>query len=104
MTKMSKSKKYTIHSKLNKLSYKEYKIARNKLPLALKVNKRTFDRWMRIPIEDAAEIPADKLAVIAKFLGCKIEEMFNYPIPQFNTKKLQALEEDDLAQSLNLIR
>lgn len=101
---MSQSKKYTIYSKLNKLSYKEYRIAKNKLPLALKINKRTFDRWLQIPQDDAAEIPADKLAVVAKFLGCKIEDMFNYTIPQYNSKKLQSLEEDGLANDLNLIR
>ena len=61
MTKIHKKRKYTLQNKLDRLSHKEYKIARNKLPLALKINKRTFDRWMGIPQNDAAEIPADKL-------------------------------------------
>lgn len=104
MTNIRNKRKYTIQNKLNRLSHNEYRIAKNKLPIALNINKRTFDRWIYILQEDNAEIPADKLAVIAKFLGCKIEDMFNYKIPQYNTKKLQALKENDLAKSLKLIK
>ncbi len=104
MTNLHNKRKYTIQNKLNRLSYNEYKIAKDKLPIALKINKRTFDRWLYILQEDVAEIPADKLAVIAKFLDCKIEDMFNYQIPQYNTKKLQALKGNNLAKNLKLIQ
>ena len=104
MTNLRNKRKYTIYTKLNKLTNDDYRIAKNKLPLALNISKRTFDRWMYVYIDEKLEAPADKLAVIAKFLGCKFEEMFNYDIPQYNTSKLKRLTQNNLATDLNLIK
>lgn len=97
-------RKYNILDRLNQLPHEEYRIAKNKLPLALKISKRTFERWIYLSELDRLEIPADKLAIIAKYLCCTIEELFNYKIPQFNTSKLKMLEDDSLALELNLIQ
>jgi hypothetical protein len=97
-------RKYKIQEFLNSLPYEDYRIAKNKLPLALGVSKRTFERWMYLTHDDRLEVPADKLAIIAKFLGKKIEDFFNYKIPQYNTAKLRSLENEKLIAQLNLTR
>lgn len=108
MTKRRKyaveERKYKIQEFLNGLPYDDYRIAKNKLPLALGVSKRTFERWMYLTNEDRLEVPADKLAIIAKYLDKKMEEFFNYKVPQFNTAKLRALENEKLIAQLNLTR
>lgn len=108
MTKRRKyeieDRKYRIQEYLNGLPYDDYRIAKNKLPLALGVSKRTFERWMYLTTGDKLEIPADKLAIIAKYLGKQIEEFFNYKVPQFNTAKLKALKNEELINRLNLTR
>lgn len=103
MTNLHKQRKYTIYQKLNQLPHDEYRIAKHKLPMALKVNKRTFLRWVYLYKDERLEIPADKLAIIAKFLGCSVDEMFNYEIPQFNIAALRRLNHDQLAKDLNLV-
>ncbi len=98
------TRKYNILKHLKQLPHEEYKIAKNKLPLALNVSKRTFERWMYLTQDQSLEVPADKLAVIAKFFNVKIEEMFNYEIPQINTKHLKKLGNEKIANELNLTR
>lgn len=100
----NKKLKYNILEKLNKLPYEERKIAMKKLPLALKISRRTFERYLSISLEDHTEIPSGKLAIIATYLGCSIENLFNYRIPQFNTLRLKQLEDDDLAIELGFVR
>lgn len=99
-----RDRKYTIQELIYRLPFEEYRIAKNKLPLALGVSKRTFERWMYITLGEKLEVPADKLAIIAKYLGQPIEELFNYKIPQYNTAKLRDLENETLIKQLKLTR
>lgn len=106
MTRVRKSgeklRKYAILEKLNQLPHQEFQIAKNKLPIALKVSKRTFQRWMYLEYGDTLEVPCDKMAAIAKFLGVTIETMHNQIIPQYNIAQLKRLETSNLAKELNL--
>ena len=99
-----KEKKYVILQRMQKLPHREYCIAKNKLPIALKVSKRTFEKWMYLTLKDPQEISADKLAVIAKYFGVFLEEMFNYPIPQYNLVQLKKLEENKFAIEIDLVK
>lgn len=99
-----KQAKYAIHQLMEKLSYKEYRIAKNKLPIALKVSKRTFERWMYLQIGDKTEIPSDKMAMIAKYFKVSMEDMFNFPIPQYNVNELRKMEENKFAIEIDLIK
>ena len=101
-TKNSRKRKYNILSKLEQLPYKDYSIAKNRLPFVLKVSKRTFERWTYLFVDDKLEAPADKLAIVAKYFNCPLEELFNYPIPQYNTNQLKRLNTNQLAQELGL--
>jgi len=97
-------RKYNILKYINRLPYNEYEIARNKLPIALKVSKRTFERWTYLAPEDNLEIPVNKIAIISKYLGCSIEELINTPIPQYNTAKLKKLTDDTFAKKLGMVQ
>lgn len=99
-----KQLKYAILKKMEKLPYREYQIAKNKLPIALKVSKRTFENWMSLRVDDKTEVSADKLALIAKYLGSPLEDMFNYPIPQYNLANLKKLEENKFAIKIDLVK
>ncbi len=94
-----KNKKYKILERLKQLPYSEYRIAKEKLPIALDVSKRTFERWLYLTKVDKGEIPADKLAIIASFfgLGDNLGALLNYKVPKFNTKKLEKLKGSDHA-------
>ena len=93
-----------ILDKLNSLPHREFTIAKNKLPIALDVSKRTFERWIYTKLGERLEIPADKLAIIANYFGGTIEELFNYEIPQYNTRQLEKLNSNALALELNLTK
>ncbi len=95
-------RKYNILKFLKKLPYDEYAIAKRKLPVACKVSKRTFERWLYVTKEERLEISADKLAVIARFFDCSIEELLNNRIPKHNTHTLKRLHNRELIKSLNL--
>lgn len=103
MTIKRKKRKYTILNKIQLLPHEEYKIAKNRLPLVMRVSKRTFERWCYLKVCETPEIPADKLAIIAKFLQCPIEDLFNYEVPQYNISKLKAVSEFNLANDLKLV-
>lgn len=103
VTKMSQNYKYTVKVMLESLPHKEYKVARRKLPEFLGVNERTFARWINAKEGEKLEIPSDKLAVIAKYLNCPLEDMFNYKIPKFKVEKL-AVDNEDVIKSLNFYK
>ncbi len=103
-SKNEKERKYVILQKMQKLPHKDYCIAKNKLPIALKISKRTFEKWMYLEIGDKTEVSADKLAIIAKYLESSIEDMFNYPIPQYNLVQLKKLEENKFAIEIDLVK
>ncbi len=97
-------RKYNILKFLKKLPYNEYAIAKRKLPVACRVSKRTFERWLYVTKEERLEISADKLAVIARFFGCSIEELLNNRIPKHDTRTLKRLHNQKLIKSLNLTK
>ncbi|GGX23663.1 hypothetical protein [Aquimarina muelleri] len=97
-------RKYHILKFLKKLPYNEYTIAKRKLPVACKVSKRTFERWLYVNKEDRLEISADKLALIANYFNCTMEELLNNKIPKHNTHTLKRLHNQDLIKSLNLTK
>lgn len=97
-------RKYNILKFLKKLPYNEYTVAKGKLPVACKVSKRTFERWLYVTKEERLEISADKLAVIANYFNCTIEELLNNKIPKHNTHTLKRLHDQNLIKSLNLTK
>ncbi|WP_438712332.1 hypothetical protein ACSTS3_08060 [Aquimarina muelleri] len=100
-TDLVTDKKYRILEYLKKLPHEEYKIAKKKLPLALEVSTRTFERWLYLTIDSKMEVSADKLAIISHFFELdSIDELINYKIKHFNIKKLKAMKDLDI----NLIK
>lgn len=97
-------RKYNILKYLKKLPYQEYTIAKRKLPVACKVSKRTFERWLYVTKTERLEISADKLAIIARFFDCTIEELLNNKIPKHNTHTLNRLCDQKLIKQLNLTK
>ena len=97
-------RKYNILKYLKKLPYQEYTIAKRKLPVACKVSKRTFERWLYVTKEERLEISADKLAIVANFFDCAIEELLNNKIPKHNTHTLKRLHDQKLIKQLNLTK
>ncbi len=97
-------RKYNILKLLKKLPYQEYTVAKRKLPVACKVSKRTFERWLYVTKTDRLEISADKLAVIAQFLNCSMEELLNTKIPKHNTSTLNRLHNQELIKQLKLTK
>lgn len=81
--------KYLLHKFLNDLPHSQYKIASRQLPKKLGVSAETFRKWKYIKKGDTATIPADQLAVIAKFFEIKIEDIFNYVVPTLSFKELE---------------
>ena len=102
MSKQTKVLKYRLSTKLNALPHKEYRIAMAKLPMVCQTSQRTFYRWLSLEKNDKQEIPADKLAILAKYFGCSVEEMFNYTIPQYNTKQLERMKRTNILDKLGL--
>lgn len=74
---ISKLFKYNILDKLKNLPVERYKVARNKLPIALGVSKQTFKTWLYIKQDDSRQIPLNQLNTIAHFLNVPISELIN---------------------------
>ena len=81
--------KYSIHSKLEDLSVKRNRIAKNILPLALKVTRRTFENYCYIKIGDRDNIAPDKLQILANYFECSIEDLINEPMPIIDYQALE---------------
>lgn len=81
--------KYNIHSKLEELSVKRNRIAKDVLPLALKITKRTFENYCYIKIGDRDNISPDKLQILANYFECSIEELINEPMPIIDYEALE---------------
>jgi hypothetical protein len=97
-------RKYNILKFLKRLPYREYIIAKQKLPVACKVSKRTFERWLYVNKTERLEVSADKLAIIACFFNCSIEELLNNKIPKHTIYTLKRLHNKDLIKQLNLTK
>lgn len=78
--------KFNIEQKLNQLEYGERNSAQNSLIAELDVTYTTFHAWRKLLVDSPRDIPAIKLAVIAKFFGCAIEELINIDLSQIGQK------------------
>lgn len=90
--KSSKEKqkyKYRIHDLLNQLPHNQYKMVLKFLPKKLGVSPETFRKWRYIKKTDRATVPADHLALIAKFFKISLDKMFNYEIKQITFESLK---------------
>ncbi len=77
--------KFNIDEKLNDLSYKERNEALKLIPDQLAISKNTFYEWRRIKKDSKQDVPAIKLAALAKFFKCQTEELINYKLPVIST-------------------
>lgn len=80
--------KYNILSKLESLSVKKYKQAKELMPLALEISKRTFEAYLYAKIGDKQSITPDKLQVIASYFNCKVDDLLNEDVKSINYEKL----------------
>ena len=81
--------KYRLYQLLNQLPHQKYRITSRQLPGKLDISPETFRKWKYIKKHEIATIPADKLAIIAKFFDIRFEEIFNYPIPRISFEELE---------------
>lgn len=80
--------KFNIEQKLNQLEYGERNSAQNALIKELDVTYTTFYAWKRLSPDSPRDMPAIKLAVIAKFFGCAIEELINVDLAEIGQKSI----------------
>jgi len=69
--------KFLIEQKLKELDVVAHKTAMKELPDILDVSRTTLFKWRTVKVGDKLDIPSTKLAILAKFLGCKVEELIN---------------------------
>ena len=103
-TNLRKNRKYAILDHLRQLSLSDYKTAMNNLPSELGVSKRTFERYMYAFEDDRLQVSADKLAIIANFLGCNIEDLINYEVKKLRMTDLRKVVKKKLKTEYNLKR
>jgi len=103
---MSKSnhlgRKYSILEKLEKMSLEQYRVSKNKLPVALGVAKVTFKKWLYIKKGEKAGIPLEKLRIIAGYFNVTIEDLMNEEIPVINYEQLKKLDTLESKQKFGL--
>lgn len=92
--------KYLVHFYLNQLPHAQYKLTNQLLPKKIGVSTETFRKWQYIQVDSKATIPADKLAIIAKFFNLRMEQMFNYQIPELNFSDLEEVSIKNKDQNL----
>lgn len=88
-TNLRKKRKYAIYDRLMHMNVQEYKVVLNKLPLILNVSRRTFERYIYATMDETTQISADRLAIVAKFLNCSMEDLINYEVPRVTLRELQ---------------
>lgn len=96
--------RYKIKEKLEIFSHHDYILAKRVLPQVLKINKRTFEKYMYTKIEDNYDMPANHLAMLAKFFNCKMEDLINYIPQSFTINGLAQQENSKLASRLGLTK
>jgi|GEM_PF-4360363 len=71
--------KYNIDKKLTATAEggKDYYRRVNELREKLGVCRSVFWEWRTLTVNDSKDIPAGKLKVIADYLGCTTDELFN---------------------------
>jgi hypothetical protein len=96
--------KYRLKEWLDSLSHQEYKSVTKNAPKALQISPRTFYRYINTRIDDSYSMPVDHLARLARFFGCRIEELLNYDPPPLCFKELKYTENQDIAKKLKLVK
>jgi hypothetical protein len=81
--------KYTIYEKMKSLNQKDYEFAIKQIPKLMAVGTSTFYRWMRIGINEKAEISAKHLFDLAAIFECDAQDLFNYKSPMKPFSKLR---------------
>lgn len=100
--KKSQTYKYRILEYFNKLPIQEAALAKNRLPIALEVNKYTFRDWCYLKSDDSRKIPSEALYQIASYFGVDISDMFTEIPPDINHNKLKDLYLKDTANNFNI--
>lgn len=79
--------KYSLHSKLLKMSHPDYVLAMNFLPEFLKVNKKTFRNWIYIKQDQGWEIPSFAIIKLAIFFECTPADLITDKKEEFDLNK-----------------
>lgn len=87
--------KYNLLKKLKALPHDRYKLAKNKLPVALGVSKVTFNAWLYIRQDDPRQIPTNKLNAMAHFFNCTIDELVNEAPEIITHEQLQQIADSE---------
>jgi hypothetical protein len=96
--------KYKIKKNLEKFSYVDYTEAKRALPRLLNINKRTFEKYLYVRLDDRYDIPAGHLAMLAYYFRCKMEEMINYSPARMLDKEMRRDPQAELAARLGLTK
>lgn len=75
-TKINPIYKFTIYSRLQNLSKKNYQLALINLPELLNVSSRQFKNYMYAKIDSRVNLTSEKLIILAKYLKCSMEDLF----------------------------
>ena len=67
--------KFQIHNKLIELSKEKYDRAIVELPDLLNVKDRQFKNYRYAKLESTANIPIDKMVVLAAYFKCSVEDL-----------------------------
>lgn len=94
--------KYKIKEYLDRLNHAEHVRAKYILQDILKVDKRTFEKYMYTALSDSYEMPVRQLALIAYYFNCRMEDLLNYSPGQIISHHMSGDEE--LAARLGLTR
>jgi len=96
--------KYTIKEKLELLSYRDYGIAIQELPRVLKINPKTFQRYLKTRVYGHYSIPSDDLVKLAQFFNCKVEDLLNYDPPPLRVKGIRKHEKINIKMRFKLVK
>lgn len=97
-----KQYKYRIKEKLEELPYSELISAKKNLPKILGISFGSFKRYIYYKNGNPATIPADHLAILARFFNCKTDDMFNYELPRASRKDILHPDRMRIAKKHNL--
>src|SRR5690554_97156 len=94
--------KYRILELLDKLPYRDHKMAMSRIPIAIGVSKTTFSDWRYIKEDSSRMIPAEKLYLIATFFGVEVKDMFNTPPTSIDYDQMRLEYEEEKKEKFNL--
>jgi hypothetical protein len=72
--------KFLIEEKLDSLPYSQRKEALQILPAMLDISRLTFYKYRTIRRDENQDIPSTKLATLAGYFNCKVEDLINISI------------------------